>query len=360
MKDILKIIKKYSIHSERDLHKLGPRFIYFLSDICNAIAGIKNKKVASCFNGLNLDLILNKSTMSILSPNKLSTLGKKLFVYSANSVIEIPRLEVDQTGKKAYDYSRLKKDNEYRYKKINQFFNHFLSPYIALKDCIEQDMVLLLPKGFSVVSFSKDFSSSHRKTPIRQIRKSFKIDKIKRSDSLVDDSFKVIYPSRRDLLANLFEDKNIFENPSQIHLLLPYIKNIDEYTLAKIKEEYFDQLIMFYRCAEKLFEDSKATDSESKLLDLMKQVDYEVRKMCKIYEGLVEKRKSRGIELCLGMSIMALSLLCPAELSQSILTAVGGTKALKGVWYLLDHKDNFNQMKKCDFFVPWYINRLSK
>jgi len=360
MKKVIKIIKQYGIHSEKDLHKLGPRFVYFLSDVCRVIANLKSSKIPASPNGLNLDLILNKTTISLLTVNRLRTLGKKLSIYSANTAIEIPKLEVDQKGKLAYDYSRLKKDKEYRSKKIKQFYRQFLSPYLVLKKCIENDMLAVIPKGFDVNSVIKDFSVDHPLTKVGKIRKSFKIEKFRKRNSLIDDRFKVIYPTRKDLISNFFESKDVFDNPSQMTLFLPYIRNVDEYTLSKIKEDYLDHLIPFYRSAEKLFQESQATDSESKLLDLMKEVDYQVRVMNNLYKSLIEKRTHKGIELSLGMSVIALSLLCPTELGQSILAAVGGTKALKGVWYLFDYNDSINQMKRSDFFIPWYINTLSQ
>jgi len=358
-------IKRYKIRSEKDLLKIGPnRYGELLNDISHILVQSKNKSIEASPSGLSLCLKFNKQTLPFITPSRLDVLAKKLSVYSALSLVEIPGLIDSQL----LDFHRYKGDKNYQHTHTRKFFNNFIKPYLILEKHIDNNLVQLLPTGFGVpqIHLKDNLSTTYNYNrrddlKLRKLRKRRKRSSTRNiSKSVLSKNINIIYPKRSDLISNLFEDIEFDSNLKQIYLLLPYIKSVNVEEIRRIKEDNFDNLTMFYRSTEKFFNESTYINSEDKLLDLMKEVDYETRRLESLYQQLIKKRRIKGIEITTGLSIMALSLMVPTEIATTILGAIGGVKALDGVWYLGEKSNIETQLKQNDFYIPWYISTVSK
>ena len=355
MRQISDVLKRYRISSERDLHRLGPRFASLLSDVSTLLIQIGHTTIDASPHGLSLHLRLNKQTLPLLTSSRLDTLAKKLSVYTASPVIEIPGLNESRI----LDYERLANDDDYRNKEVHKFYKYLAEPWITLQEHVDAGLIQLLPTQFNVPSktISEKTIGKKNKGKAQLIRAR---PHSKFSQQLLSADYETVYPSKRELIANLFEERWLQSDTQEIFLFLPYVKALSVEELRRAKEDNFDNLVFFYKRMKELFDQSKATDSEGKLIDLMKAVDYEVRQMKLLYEKLAWSRRLRGAEVMVGTAVMALSLLAPAELAHSLISAVGAIKALDGVWYLAQAGGTIKELRSKDFFVPWYVHKLSE
>lgn len=378
MKKLVKLLNRYKIENTHDLHSVAPRLGHFLNDLSSIFVAMPEGNITSSPNGLNLCLKLNKQTIALLTPSRLQTLGKKITLYSAGTVIELPQIN----DGKLYDYRRLDKDMDYRLRIIDNLSKRLVGPCLALREHIMAGLVQLVPQGISAeyrpgLDTSRSLGHSRGTTEIMldifgneiapvPVKKrnnygssqwNSKSVMRRQLTDLIPSEYERIYPKKLDLLANLTEDKTFYDNSGQVHLLLPYVRGIDVGFMREIKEERLDEVIPFYRSAEKLFKSSQSLDSESKLIDLMKDTDYEVRKLNSLYKVLVKERRMKGAEIALGLGIMALSLVSPEPISKALIAAIGGNKAFDGVWHIVRSQNTPAELQKSDFFIPWYISR---
>ena len=367
MYSIINLLNRYKIDSEKSFKNLGPRLAFFISDLSDILI-TNDERISSSKLGLSFDLRLNRQTLPLLSSSQLKNMSKKISIYSAKSIIELPDLDISKGSGGKYSIDRITVDKDYRNKKSYQLYKSFISPILSLKEHIETGAINIIPHSYIVDDHHKikekifdvkalDIQKEQERSWDNLSYFSGRSPKFATSGKLISMGFQTIYPKKYDLLNQLTEDVKITNPLNQVYLYLPYINGIDIKTIIKIKEDYTDELIPFYYSTEKLFKNSSKTDSEGKLLDLMGNVDYEVRKLNNLFKKLEKKQSLKSFEVITGLSIMALSLLCDAELSKAIVGSIGGIKAFDGVWHLAHRNDTINEIKQSDFFIPWNINQ---
>lgn len=359
MRAVSNIIKQYDIKSHKDILKLENKIAFFLSDISEALIK-QNDEIKSSPNGLSFNIKLNKHTTTSLTKRHLNNLSKKASIYSSKTIIEIPSIYFDINKGNGIDYYRLSNNKEYRTKKIKQFYNTFMEPYLKLENAIQKNLIEIYPKSYHVPKINPKFFDLTKPNSNKFLEK--KVVKVKKYFKLknsIGSNFIDLYTKKEELLNQLIEDKLNIYDKGELNLCLPFIDGIDIQTWNKIKNDNEDDFNQFYRKTELLFKNSSSIDSESKLLDVIKEVDYEVRKLNILFKDLERSRLLNNLKLVSGISIMSLNLVVPDAFAESILNVIGGSTALQGVWEVSTKKKNLKKMKKEDFFIPWLINTNS-
>jgi len=360
MKKILDIIKEYQIYSYKDLLKLENRLPYLLNDIGKTYSSIESE-IKPSTHGLNFNIKLNKHTTTSLTQRHLGNLTKKASIYSSKTILEIPAIYFDIEKGSGIDYHRLRKSKEYRIKKSKQFFNTFIAPFIKLEEAISANMVEIYPKSmeFPIVKprfYSKKITPKNKDEVKKITKKGYqKLERFKLEKTISDD-FIDLFTKKKELLEQLIEDKINLKKPSQLNLYLPHINGIDFNTWTKIKEDHEEVFKNFHIKANLLFKNSSSNSSEHKVLDIMKEVDYEVRQLNVLFKQLEKSKKLNSYKIISGVSLMALNLIVNTDFAESLLDIIGGSSIFSGVWGISTKRSNINKFKKEDFFIPWYLN----
>jgi len=373
MQLILDLLKTYKVQDERDFFRLGPRFATLLDEFATRLHHAPQLKKSPF--GLSVNLRLTKTTLPLLTNSRLRTLGKKMAVYSASTAIELPGL----TNLVSPEGPRLVRDVGHRNKEMDKFFRHVAGPCLTLKAHIEAGLVSVVPRNCNMFGVPQaQVVHTLPPAPIfggpnnqpgngrkKRKRKSSGLNGIPHAKELyglniVGPGYETLHPTRDDLLENLFEESVDGASEEEVCLYLPYVKSLSVEEVRRAKEEYFDQFVILYAKLEGLFTQSKQVDSESKVLELMKAVDHEVRKLRGLHEELVRTRRLKGYEVAVGTSAMALSLMAPPEVVAALAGAIGAMKAFDGVFHLARANEPRTNLLTKDFYAAWHFQDLAK
>lgn len=371
MQLILDLLKTYKVQDERDFFRLGPRFASLLDEFAQRLHQAPQLKKSPF--GLSVNLRLTKTTLPLLTNSRLRTLGKKMAVYSASTAIELPGL----TNLVSPEGPRLVRDVGHRNKEMEKFYRHVAGPCLTLKAHIEAGLVSVVPRNCNMHGVPQA-QAVHSLPPApvfggpnpgagrgkKYKRRWSGLNGIQHAKevyglNIVGPGYETLHPTRDDLLENLFEESISGATEEEVCLYLPYVKSLSVEEVRRAKEQYFDQFVVLYARLEGLFTQSKQFDSETKVLELMKAVDHEVRRLRSLHDELVRTRRLKGYEVAVGTSAMALSLLAPPEVVAALAGAIGAIKAFDGVWHLARANEPRTNLLTKDFYAAWHFQELA-
>ncbi len=177
---------------------------------------------------------------------------------------------------------------------------------------------------------------------------------IGKSVHLKDDIFPV-YDSEKALQkANPYYERLLFED-----IYLPYFRDISLETLVKLRTEETDAFLKFQYNLESIYNELAITDSESKIKELLKRTDYEVRTL----NGEFEKIKRLRALQVFNVGLFAISILAlvggGSEFLKLLSGAVGAQTFGTAVHDWSEYQEDLRQFKSKDFYIAWKVSQFS-
>ena len=161
--------------------------------------------------------------------------------------------------------------------------------------------------------------------------------------------------SHDDLRRQLIEEESTNVPCGSTVIYLPHLKGVSLETMLKIRRDEGDSFIRFQRKIESLFKVAEELQSEDKLLEVMHEVDYEIRVMNDKYKQLQRKKFLRGGQVALGVFCLVLIQLAPKEIATELGNVLGSLTVFDGIRQVSDIMGNAGSLKQSDFYIPWKL-----
>jgi len=167
----------------------------------------------------------------------------------------------------------------------------------------------------------------------------------------------------RLLATNREVHRQLAQKPSEfrgvsVRLLLPNLQNIPIEKLIKLREDEGDAFIRFQHRLRKYFCDDSARGNVQQFLDMLKEVDYEIRILNKRVERFRKKAKVEiSYFLMSFMGLLSLYIM-PSETAKLISQVIGVTTVPKILKYIVGGEWSTKQLDDSDFYYAWKISTL--
>ncbi len=267
------------------------------------------------------------SEISTLPDARLVTLAKKLTLYSGVSVLTIN----GGIQKTWISYSMPE------FLRVSDSMD-ILDKAALLAPLLENGLAVILP----------DFIIEYEDTVSEYMAE------VGKSVHLKDDIFPV-YDSEKALQkANPYYERLLFED-----IYLPYFRDISLETLVKLRTEETDAFLNFQYNLESIYNELAITDSESKIKELLKRTDYEVRTLSGEFEKI---KRLRALQV-FNVGLFAISILAlvggGSEFLKLLSGAVGAQTFGAAVHDWSEYQEDLRQFKSKDFYIAWKVSQFS-
>jgi hypothetical protein len=146
------------------------------------------------------------------------------------------------------------------------------------------------------------------------------------------------------------------------HLLLPYFTNIPFERLLEIRERESALYYEFQRYFERLLFESEGTDSETKILGFLRDVDAGVRELHRKFSDIELNYRRKSIYMLVKFLAVGMVLMAPVgpDVQKTIATLVGGMTAFDYLTARDDVAKSRVELRSNRFFLPWLVFSDSK
>ena len=165
-----------------------------------------------------------------------------------------------------------------------------------------------------------------------------------------------------DLQEQFYESEiesiGLSRGPSGLsHLLLPHFTNIPFERLLEIREKENDIYWEFQRRLERMLFGASEIESETIILNFLKDVDSGVRELHRKFKDIEATYKRKNIYMLIKFLSVGLSMMAPIdpEAKKTIATIIGGISAFD---YLTTKEDKAKAMyenRNNQFYLPWLV-----
>ena len=160
-------------------------------------------------------------------------------------------------------------------------------------------------------------------------------------------------------LKNYLATQEGLAEVGQTNVLIPHLANIKAEMLAKLRRDEGDTFRRFQHRLRAFLKDSSTTQSEAKLFEAIRQLDYEIRVLDERFKTLCRMRSLRAGQVVAQCFAIALCQFAPPELAKMLSAFLGGLTLHKLTDYFIDMTDKSAGLRESDFYFPWRVLRES-
>ena len=162
--------------------------------------------------------------------------------------------------------------------------------------------------------------------------------------------------THRELKAQLQENRTEI---GMGKLYLPHLQNVPAEVLFKLRQDE-DAFSRFQHALSNFLKKSQESDTESKLLDCMKEVDYHIHMLNQQFKNIKKMRALRTRNVTLQLFGLGLVQLVPVEFAADLTKFLGSITAFQAIEHFVSFREKFDKLKENDFYFPWRIARAKR
>lgn len=162
-------------------------------------------------------------------------------------------------------------------------------------------------------------------------------------------------------LQNQFYETDLLSatrRPSGLsHLLLPHFTNVPLERVLEIRDQEADLYWEFQRRFERLLVGASRVESETIILNFLRDVDLGVRELHRKFKDIEVTYKRKNIYMLLKFMSIGLTFLAPVEpeVRKAIAAVVGGISSFDYLTTKEDKAKNLYETRGTQFYLPWLI-----
>lgn len=172
--------------------------------------------------------------------------------------------------------------------------------------------------------------------------------------------------SNSELRRQIYEiDPHQYPGAGEVYIYLPHLARIAPDTLAKLRSDHVDVFALYNSTVQRLFEDSERADDESKLLDIFRRTDEEIRRIETEFRRLSRlsavQADGAAVKLTLGVLCAYLPEAYLASQWREIALFLAGSGVLNDVRSYISTKWDKAALAKHDaFYFPWLVHQRTR
>ncbi len=143
------------------------------------------------------------------------------------------------------------------------------------------------------------------------------------------------------------------------HLLLPHFSRVPIERILEIREKESDLYAAFQRRMENMLRGASQTDSETRILEYLRDVDMGVRELHRKFQDVQKLYKRRNIEMLVKFIAAGMVVLSPLDVAAkaSIASILGGISAFDYMTTKREEANSHLELQSDKFYLPWLIFR---
>jgi len=161
-------------------------------------------------------------------------------------------------------------------------------------------------------------------------------------------------PSRDSQLLQYLK----LDEPSEVNVTpayLPNLTNVPVDVILRLREDEAESFARFHHAIGDLLTRSRNSFSESAFLDMLREVDYEVRLYREKMETLANSRQLSSYEAFVSVTAVGLCAAVPSPVGEALSAILGTYSTRKYVGDLFAYAKDAKRLKESDFYVPWRL-----